>query len=374
MRQTWRWFGPHDTVSTQEMLQAGVEGVVSGLHHVPTGAVWSEAEISKRQKEIATLPGGGVSGLAWEVVESLPVSEAIKSRGPDCEAHLIAYVESMENLAKAGIETVCYNFMPVIDWTRTALRWSLPHGGSAMRFDLVDFVVFDFHVLRRDRAADDYGAEILEQAETRFAGMDDAAKDDLAQNVVAGLPGSNNNWTLSDVANVLAGYSGVDAAELRGNLVAFLERVVPEAERLGLRLCCHPDDPPFPLLGLPRVMSSESDYAAIMQAVDAPANGITMCTGSLGVAEGIDFPGFVERWGHRMHFIHLRNTRRDGDRDGERCSFHESAHLDGDTDMVAVVRSLLAEEGIDRFDARQCRQGSPRNAPFRRTSPALSPY
>ena len=348
MKQTWRWFGPADTVTTADMLQAGVEGVVSALHHVPTGAAWSEAEIAKRQREIGTVPGGGASGLAWEVVESLPVSEAIKTQGPNCEAHLAAYVESMEALAAAGLEVICYNFMPVLDWTRTALRWRLPHGGSAMRFDLVEFAVFDIHLLARAGAAEDYGSKVVEAASERFAGMGETDREALQHNIVAGLPGANDNWTLADIRRLLDTYRDISAEGLRANLIAFLERVAPEAERLGLRLCCHPDDPPFPIMGLPRIMSTAEDYAAIMPAVDTSANGITLCTGSMGVAEDVDFVRFVEDWGNRIHFVHLRNTRRDGVSHGRRHSFHESAHLDGDTDMVAVIRALLDEEARRR--------------------------
>ncbi|WP_179378695.1 mannonate dehydratase [Jannaschia marina] len=352
MRQTWRWFGPHDAVTTADMLQSGVEGVVSALHHIHPGAVWPVEEIRARQAAIATLPGGGVSGLAWEVVESLPVSETIKQQGPGLAAHLDAYRQSLRNIAACGIEVVCYNFMPVLDWTRTDLRHPMPHGGNAMAFDLVDFVVFDLCLLARPGAAEDYGAEVRDTARARFAAMDDAARSALVDNVVTGLPGANDAWTLNEVRAHLAAYDGMDADRLRANLVDFLSEVAPLAEELGLRLCCHPDDPPFPLLGLPRVMSTQADYAAICAAVDLRANGVTFCTGSLGVDPAFEPEAFVAALGPRIHFVHLRNTRRTGAPDGARSSFHEALHLDGDTDMVATIRALMEEEVRRRAEGR----------------------
>ncbi|CTQ48517.1 mannonate dehydratase [Jannaschia donghaensis] len=352
MKQTWRWFGPQDAVTTADMLQSGVEGVVTALHHIPPGAVWSTAEIQDRQRAIAFLPDGTPSGLGWDVVESLPVSEAIKTQGPDLADHLDAYRVSLRNLAACGIETICYNFMPVLDWTRTDLRRPMPHGGNAMAFDLTDFAVFDLCLLNRAGAVHDYGDALRDAAHARHAAMDDATRKALVDNVVAGLPGANDGWTLEEVRAHLAAYADIDAAGLRVNLIDFLSEVAPLAQELGLRLCCHPDDPPFPLLGLPRVMSSQSDYAAVIQAVDTPANGVTFCTGSLGVDPAFDPVAFVGALGHRIHFAHLRNTRRDGIPDGARTGFHEALHLDGDTDMVATIRALMAEEARRRDDGR----------------------
>ncbi|MFY0597786.1 MAG: mannonate dehydratase [Cognatishimia sp.] len=344
MRQTWRWFGPADTVEISELPQVGVEGVVSALHHIENGAVWSVAEIQKRKAEIELLPNGAASGVTWDVVESLPVSEVIKTKGPDYETHIANYCKSLENLAEAGLETICYNFMPILDWTRTNLRAPMPTGASAMLFDLVDFIAFDLFILERPEGAQDYSAEIIADAEARFVQFDEAAKRALQQNIVAGLPGANEGWTTEEIRDHLATYAQIDRDTLRQNLINFLKSVVPTAERLGLRLCCHPDDPPFSLLGLPRIMSTEADYKAIMDAVNSPANGITFCTGSLGVNPDFDGPGFVERLGHRIHFAHLRNTSRIAPADGSRTSFYEAEHLGGDTDMIGTIKALIAEQ------------------------------
>lgn len=350
MKRTWRWFGPKDLVSVDDVAQAGAEGVVSALHHVPTGAVWTPEEIGKRQAEVGRMRDGAPSGLGWDVVESLPVSEDIKKQTGDWRAHLDAYRKSLENLAAAGIEVICYNFMPVLDWTRTDLAWRLPSGATCMRFDLTDFAAFDLHVLRRPGAADDYDAALQDAAAERFAGMDDARREQLAKNVVFGLPGAAESFSLDDVRAHLAEYAGMAAETLRAHLVDFLSEVVPTAERLGLRLCCHPDDPPVPLLGLPRVMSTEADYAAVMKAVDSPASGITLCSGSLGARPDNDLPGMMERLGDRVHFLHLRNVKRETA--DIRGSFHEAEHLTGDTDMVALVGAALREEARRRAAGR----------------------
>jgi mannonate dehydratase len=333
------------------MLQAGVEGVVSALHHAPTGAVWTPHEIARRQREIATRADGSPSGLAWEVVESLPVSEAIKKGSGDWRHHVENYRQSLRNLAEAGIQIVCYNFMPVLDWTRTDLAYRVAHGGTCMRFDRIDFAAFDIHILRRPGAVEDAGPETAEAAAARFATMDDARRDELARTVAFGLPGAAESLTLEDLRAHLADYAGFSAERLRARLVDFLSEVVPTAERLGVRLCCHPDDPPFPLLGLPRVMSIEADYRAVLDAVDSPANGVTLCTGSLGARADNDVPGMMARLGPRVHFLHLRNVRREEERAGG--SFHEAEHLGGGTDMVAVVAAALREEARRRSEGRQ---------------------
>jgi len=352
MRQTWRWFGPADTVNTAEMCQAGVQGVVSALHQFKPGVVWPADEIAVRQRLIATLPSGAASGLAWEVVESLPVSEVIKTKADGYNDHIAADRTSLGHLAAAGIEVVCYNFMPVLDWTRTVLRAPLPHGGTTMLFDLVDFAAFDLFILGRAGAFDDYPADCVEVARERHAALDDAARLALQNNIVAGLPGANDTWTLDDIKGHLERYAPINADRLRQNLVDFLAEVVPLAEDLGLRLCCHPDDPPFALLGLPRVMSSLSDYAAALGAVDSPANGATLCTGSLGVDPAFDPVAFIEALGPKIHFAHLRNTTRSAPAFGGRTSFFEAAHLEGDTDIVATLRALLAEEARRRAEGR----------------------
>ncbi len=342
MKQTWRWFGPEDSVSINDMRQAGVQGVVSSLHHIPTGDLWSVNEIEERQQCIATATNGGHSGLTWEVVESLPVSEHIKRQSGPWREHIAHYQQSLRHLAHCGVQVVCYNFMPVLDWTRTNLSYELPDGARCMRYDVVDFAAFDIHVLQRALAASDYPEEIVSHAADRFSRMDSAAADALAQNVVCGLPGAAQGYSLDQLREQLALYDGISADRLRRNQQEFLELVIPVAEAAGVRLCCHPDDPPFSLLGLPRVMSTEEDYRLLINAVDSPANGITLCTGSLGVRADNDLPGMVGRLGNRIHFVHLRNIQRESA--GYRLSFHESAHLEGATDMVAVIAALLAEE------------------------------
>jgi len=352
MKQTWRWFGPHDTITTADMLQCGVEGVVSALHHIQPGAVWSKDEISARQKQISTLPDGTPSGLAWDVVESLPVSETIKTKGPEYAAHIANYIESLHNLAACGIEVLCYNFMPILDWTRTDLHRRMAHGGTAMSFNLIDFVAFDVHILERPSALDDYSADTLAQAAGRFTRLDADGRKQLQNNIIAGLPGANDAWTLQEVRANLATYTDIDADKLFGNMIDFLAQVAPVAQELGIRMCCHPDDPPFPLLGLPRIMSTQADYTRLNADVDLDANGITFCTGSLGVDPDFDGPQFIRDLGHRIHFAHLRNTKRERPSDGNRTSFHEAPHLGGDTDMVAVLKALLAEEEARRNTGR----------------------
>ena len=332
------------------MEQAGVEGVVTALHHVPTGAVWTPEAIATRQRQVATRADGSPASLAWEVVESLPVSEDIKRQTGDWRAHLDAYRTSLTHLAQAGIATVCYNFMPVLDWTRTDLRYLRPDGATAMRFDLIDFAAFDLHILDRPGAVSDYPEAVREAATARHAAMTDARRRALARNVTAGLPGSAESFTLEDVRAQLDACAGITAERLRTHLIDFLSEVAPLAEGLGLRLCCHPDDPPWPLLGLPRVMSTEADYAAVLAAVDVPANGVTLCSGSLGARADNDLPGMMARLGPRVHFLHLRNVTREGA--DMPCSFFEDRHLEGGTDMVALIAAILREEARRRSAGR----------------------
>ncbi|MCF3640264.1 mannonate dehydratase [Rhizobium sp. TRM95111] len=358
MKQTWRWFGPRDLVSIDDMLQAGVEGVVSALHHVPTGAVWTSTEIGNRQGEIGRMNDGSASGIAWDVVESLPVSEDIKKQKGAWREHLASYKTSLRNLAAAGIDVVCYNFMPVLDWTRTDLAWRLPHGGTCMRFDYADFAAFDIHILKRANAAEDFPEDIAAEAERRYRAMSDDIRKALAGNVAFGLPGAAERLTLDDVRDHLAEYGSIDAERLRRHLIDFLEEVIPVAEEAGIRMCCHPDDPPYPLLGLPRILSTEADYATIMRAVDRPANGITLCAGSLGARSDNDLPGMMERLGDRVHFLHLRNVRRETP--ALFGSFYEAEHLGGETDMVALIGAALKEEARRRAAGR-----SDHSIPFR---------
>jgi mannonate dehydratase len=342
MKQTWRWFGPADLASIDDMLQAGVEGVVSALHHVPNGAIWSPEEIAKRQQQIRTRKDGSPSGIEWDVIESLPVSEDIKKQKNDWRQHIENYKVSLENVAKAGLEVVCYNFMPVLDWTRTELRYRVASGGTAMRFDINDFAVFDIHILKRKGAAEDFAEDVRMEAARRFEALSDEQRKALARNVTMGLPGSTEHLTIPEVQAHLDEYGNISPDQLRKHFIDFLSEVVPVAEKLGLRMCCHPDDPPFPLLGLPRVMSTESDYVYMTDAVSSPANGITLCSGSLGARPDNDLPGMMRRLGNKVHFLHLRNVKKDND--AIAGSFFEAEHLGGDTDMVALIAAIIAEE------------------------------
>ena len=350
MRQTWRWFGPSDLARVEDMLQAGVEGVVSALHHIPNGAVWTPAEIARRQAQIGSRSDGTPSGLKWEVVESLPVSEDVKKQKGDWRTHIANYKTSLENLAAAGIETICYNFMPILDWTRTDLNWRVAHGGTCMRFDIIDFAAFDIHLLARADAASDYAPEIAASAHQRFATMSEARKLELTNNVTAGLPGATEHLTLEGVRQQLAEYDHISTDRLRAHFIAFLEEVVPVAERLGMRLCCHPDDPPFALMGLPRIMSTLEDYLAVLSAVDSPANGATLCSGSLGVRPDNDLLAMMNALAPKVHFIHLRNVRRENG--AIAGSFFEDEHLAGDTDMVALIAAIMTEEARRKAEGR----------------------
>ncbi|MGO4569815.1 mannonate dehydratase [Rhizobium sp. 2YAF20] len=348
MRHTWRWFGPVDKVSVRDAAQAGAQGIVSALHHVPTGTAWTVEEIAKRQSEIRT------GGLEWELVESIPISESIKTMSDDWKVHIEAWKQSLRAVASAGIFTVCYNFMPVLDWTRTDLRWETPNGARAMRFDLIDFVAFDIHVLRRPAAAADYSAEVIMQADRRYKTMSADKIAALSRNIGAGLPGSSDGYSIGELRQALARYAAVDASTLRANLITFLSEVVPVAEELGMRLCAHGDDPPWPLLGLPRVLSTEADYLEVLGAVDSVANGVTFCTGSLGVRADNDLPAMVKRLASRVHFVHLRNVRRE--EETTPCSFFEDEHLGGNTDMVAVIAAIVSEENRRKVEGRSDHQ------------------
>ncbi|PCJ07762.1 MAG: mannonate dehydratase [Rhodobacteraceae bacterium] len=340
MKESLRWFGPADVVRIGEVQQTGVKAVVSALHHIAPGAVWTPQEIAKRQAEISVSADGRATGLEWNVVESLPVSEDIKRQSGNWKAHIETYRESMQNLADAGLSTICYNFMPVLDWTRTNLAWPMANGTTCMRFDWVDFTVFDIYLLQRPD--ENYSADIREAAAQRYASMSESDLSVLTKSVNYGLPGEGAAPSLDVLRRHLSEYQKIDAQRLRVNQYDFLEQVCPLAEKLGLRLCCHPDDPPFELMGLPRIMSTEADYQALIDAVDTPANGITLCSGSLGARSDNDLPGMMQRLGHRVHFLHLRNTRREGTE--LHGSFHESGHIEGDTDMVQLVAAVLDEE------------------------------
>lgn len=333
MIETWRWFGPSDPVTLAMARQAGATGVVTALHEAPVGTAWTQHAVAARKAAVAA------EGLRWAVVESIPVSDAIKRRDGPWRAHVDAWIASLRALAAEDVRVVCYNMMPVVDWTRTALAAPTLTGATCLRFDAVDLAVFDVHVLRRAEAEADHAPQALAAAEARAAGMDDDARAALEAVVIAGLPGTDIRHNGATFRAELDAYAGVDAAALRANHAAFLADVAPEAERLSMRLAVHPDDPPRPLFGLPRVVSTAADAAAILAAVDTPANGLTLCAGSYGARADNDAPAMARRFAERIWFAHLRNVRREAD-----GSFEESAHLDGDVDMAAVVAALTAEE------------------------------
>ena len=334
MQETWRWFGPNDPVPLEHVRQAGATGVVTALHQIPNGVVWPSAEIERRQGEVRA------AGLEWTVVESIPVSEDIKTRAGDWRAHIAAYQESIRNLARCGVRIVCYNFMPVIDWTRTDLTWPMPDGALALRFDATAFAAFDLLILRRPGAKDDWDEARIDQARAYERTLDEAARDKLVRTIIAGLPGAEESYTLEMFRAALERYRDVGADGLRAALGEFLDAIVPVAEEAGVRIAIHPDDPPRPLLGLPRVVSTAADARWILQRVDSPASGLTFCTGSYGARPDNDLPAMAREFAPRIHFLHLRSTRREADPE----SFHEAPHLDGDVDMIAVVRAVVEEE------------------------------
>ena len=351
MKETWRWFGPNDPVSLQDIAQAGATGIVTALHHLPAGAIWSEREISLRNREILLSKSYINVDLKWSVVESLPVSEDIKRQSGDWRTHIKNYCISLENLATAGISTICYNFMPILDWTRTELEWKLPNGATCMRFDLIDFIAFDVFILKRNGACNDYSEDLNLEAKKRFDGMSKETKENLTSNIVSGLPGAAAKFSIKDIKVHLKKYEDITERILRTNFVAFLKSVAPVAHELGLRLCCHPDDPPFPLLGLPRIMSTEKDYKIIMDEIPLKSNGITLCSGSLGVRAENNLIKMMSRLGDRVHFLHLRNVKRESDMVPN--SFYEEEHLKGNTDMVSLIRAILEEEKRRRKNKRE---------------------
>ncbi len=333
MIQSWRWYGPADPVLLDHIRQAGARGVVTALHDTYDGRAWCAEDISHRKSIIEE------GGLFWSVAESIPVHKSIKLGTSDSERYVAHYAESIRRLADAGVRTVCYNFMPVVDWTRTDLRYPAPNGGYALRFDAVDFAAYDLFVLERRGAGRDYSEDIVSRAEARIDRLSEDAIGRLEQTIIAGLPGSEFSHERDGIRHAIDEYDDTDADRLRTNLVAFLEAVVPVAESVGTRLCIHPDDPPFSLFGLPRIVSRSEDFRAIFSAVPSPASGMTFCTGSLGASSDNDVTAMAGEFADRIHFAHLRNVRRQED-----GSFFEADHLDGDVDMIAVVAILLEEE------------------------------
>ena len=333
MTQTWRWYGPNDPVSLLNIRQAGATGIVNALHHIPNGDIWSVEEIQKRKNEIEK------AGLTWDVVESLPVHEKIKTRTEDFEQITENYKQSMKNLASCSVYVICYNFMPILDWTRTRLDMPLEDGSLALEYNASELRVFDLHILQREGAQQDYTPEEIEQAKKQFEDLEASDIQRISDNMLKGLPGSEEGYSMEEFKTMLDTYKRIDADQLRSHLVKFLEEIIPLAEQLGIRMCIHPDDPPFSLLGLPRIMSTRSDYQYIFDQVTPLSNGITFCTGSLGVRADNDLPAIFDAFADRVHFLHLRSTKRDA-----QGNFFEADHLTGDVDMFEIITRVIREQ------------------------------
>lgn len=331
MTYTMRWFGPNDPVPLAYIRQAGCTGVVTALHHIPVGDVWTIEEISKRKKITEA------AGLAWEVVESLPVHEDIKKKTGNYLKYIENYKQSLENLAACGLKVVTYNFMPVFDWIRTDVNYTLADGSKALLYEKDAFIAFDVFMLQRPGAKKDYTTEELQKAEAKYKNLSEEQRKVLFKNTLLSLPGTDEAFTVDGVLTALESYAGIDEARLKQHLFYFLQQIIPVAEKAGIKMAIHPDDPPFSILGLPRIVKNEADAADIINAVPSPVNGLCFCTGSYGAREDNDLPGMVKRLGQHIHFLHLRSTKRDAN-----GNFYEAGHLTGDVDMYAVIKEALA--------------------------------
>ncbi|MGZ3945685.1 MAG: mannonate dehydratase [Mucilaginibacter sp.] len=333
LEQTFRWYGPPDPVTLRAISQTGATGIVTALHHIPSGEVWSVEDIKKRKNIIQS------AGLRWSVVESVNIHESIKTASSDREQYAEKYIATLKNLAQAGIKTVCYNFMPVLDWTRTDIDYRLPNGASALRFHAPALAAFDLHILEREGAYQQFTQKQQADAKEYLDSLNADDKKRLIKNVMAGLPGTKDVLTIDEFRGHLEKYQGVDAAKLKQNLAWFLQTIIPEAEKLGVKMCIHPDDPPFPIFGLPRIISTENDLVDVVNAAPSPSNGLTFCTGSLGARGDNDLPAMIDRLGTHIHFLHLRNVKREAD-----GSFYEDNHLEGSSDMYAIMKSVVNEQ------------------------------
>jgi len=336
LEYTWRWYGPDDPITLADIRQTGATGIVSALHHIPAGEVWSVDEIQKRKKEIEA------AGLTWSVVESVPVHEDIKKRSGQYVSFIQNYEQTIRNLSLCEIKTVCYNFMPILDWTRTSLDYPIGNGAYALRFDSTAFAAFDLFILRRAGADKDYKDSEIQKAELFHNSMSQSAKDQLTDTIIAGLPGGHEGYSLDEFKEILRQYKNIKPEDLESNLRHFLKKVIPTAEEHNVKMCIHPDDPPYPILGLPRVVSTKKDVARLLSDVDSPSNGITFCTGSYGVRGDNNLPAMATEFTDRIHFLHLRSVQREND-----GSFYEADHLEGNSEIAGVMKAILESPKLD---------------------------